>query len=164
MAALVAAWAELSPIAEAQPPTLPQITAGQPDSVAPHSIRLGKIRLVNLLTRPLFRRDRKPGPVAEPPPTPTEQQTAAAHRAALGSYHLSATVVTGAYKVAIIAKGDDTKLLRLTLGDEIEGWHVTEISARTVTLRSGTESAQLLFPAFSPSAQIARVTSATPAH
>ena len=165
VAALVSAWALGGP-EPAIRETIVSVQTTPPN--APSTDEPGEepeIRVTDLMGRPLFRRDRRPGlpPPSEPEPEvkKAEVEMAANRRAALQRYQLSGTVLSKGYEIAILARAGDPKMLLIREGDELDGWMVAEIGSRAVTLKSGEETAELVFPA-PKSPQGPQVTAAAP--
>ncbi len=84
--------------------------------------------------RPLFSPTRRPPPpaslgnggilaptVALPPPKPNLQ--------------LSGIILGGGQEVALVKRGGDTRVVRVGVGTPIDGWTVSEIAPRAITLR-----------------------------
>jgi hypothetical protein len=86
------------------------------------------------LDRPLFSPTRRP-PAPPPPPPPVVQAAAPpAPPPSPPNLTLFGVVIDGEGARAVIRAGADKKLLRAQIGDDIEGWKVSQIEARKVVL------------------------------
>ena len=93
-----------------------------------------------IVERPLFIASRRPNR-ARPVETSTPRPSAAPQ---LKKYQLTAVIITGDQRLAIIQNKRTRSMLRLRVGDELESWRVEAISADTVRLRYGSESRVLV--------------------
>ena len=89
-------------------------------------------KLSSTLNRPLFSPSRKPPAPPPPPPPPVVQ--AAPPPAPPPNLVLFGVVMDGKDARAVVRTGADKKMLRAQIGDEIEGWKVSQIEGRKVVL------------------------------
>ena len=86
-------------------------------------------QLSTILDRPLFSPSRRP---PAPPPPPVAQ--APAPPAPPPDLVLFGVVMDGEGARAVVRAGADKKILRAQIGDEIDGWKVSQIEGRKVVL------------------------------
>ena len=89
-------------------------------------------QLSSTLDRPLFSPSRKPPP---PPPPPAVQAAAPpAPPPPLPNLVLFGVVMDGEEARAVVRRGADKTMLRAQIGDDINGWKVSQIEGRKVVL------------------------------
>jgi general secretion pathway protein N len=86
------------------------------------------------LDRPLFSPSRRPP--APPPPPPVQVAAPPVPPPSPPSLLLLGVVMDGEGARAIVRAGTEKKLLRAQIGDDIEGWKVSQIEGRKVVLSS----------------------------
>ena len=89
-------------------------------------------QLSTTLDRPLFSPSRRPP--APPPPPVVQAAEPAAPPAPPPNLVLFGVVMDGEGARAVVRSGADKKLVRAQIGDEIEGWKVSQIEGRKVVL------------------------------
>lgn len=83
--------------------------------------------------RPLFSESRRPGPLIQPAQVPAkDQERPEVHL--LGITQISAEVA-----FAYLAVGADAETVRVSKGDDLDGWLVTQIESHQVVLEQGAE-------------------------
>ena len=96
----------------------------------------------SIIERPIFRPERKPEPPPEEVPEVTEASKAGIE---LKTVDLSAVMITPTIVSAWVKDPGQPKLLRLRIGDDLEGWLVRDILEDRVLLeRQGEEYALIL--------------------
>lgn len=119
-------------------PELPSLRA-----VAP-----ARTEFADTIERPLFRRDRRPEAVTE---TAT-QISSPPDGATLRPLVLTAIVAIDGMRTAMFVDGSNHELIELGLGDEIDGWRLESIGAKSARLTRDDESrAFALFESNHPS-------------
>jgi general secretion pathway protein N len=118
--------AELGAAATAQAQDQPAAALSNP--VAAQSLD----QLSTTLDRPLFSPSRRPP--APPPPPVVQAAEPPAPPAPPPNLVLFGVVMDGEGARAVVRSGADRKLLRAQIGDEIEGWKVSQIEGRKVVL------------------------------
>ena len=88
-------------------------------------------QLSTTLDRPLFSPSRRP---PAPPPPVVQAAEPAAPPAPPPNLVLFGVVMDGEGARAVVRSGADKKLVRAQIGDEIEGWKVSQIEGRKVVL------------------------------
>jgi len=86
------------------------------------------------LHRPLFSPSRKPPAPPPPPPPPVVQATPPPAPPSPPNLVLFGVVMDGKDARAVVRTGVDKKMLRAQIGDEIDGWKVSQIEGRKVVL------------------------------
>jgi hypothetical protein len=99
-------------------------------------------RLSSTLERPLFSPSRRPPappppPVAQAPPPPAPPPPPP-------NLVLFGVVMDGEGARAVVRSGADKKLVRAQIGDEIDGWKVSQIEGRKVVLSLGDRFATFM--------------------
>ena len=95
-----------------------------------------------ILSRPVFSRTRRPPearPAVAPPITAPIVATPAVQReppVKTGQFNLVGVVIIDGKKRALVRQGRDQDLLRLSEGDEVDGWSVESIEADTIRFAS----------------------------
>ena len=118
--------AELGAAATAQAQDQPAAALSNP--VAAQSLD----QLSTTLDRPLFSPSRRPP--APPPPPVVQAAEPPAPPAPPPNLVLFGVVMDGEGARAVVRSGADRKLVRAQIGDEIEGWKVSQIEGRKVVL------------------------------
>jgi hypothetical protein len=129
-----------SPIAQVPaPPGEPAGTAADPLArLNPPEPRDAYAAVVE---RPLFRPERKPPDPEDTEPTQPEPEPEIA--TTLDGMDLSAVVITGGVNSAWVKPPGSDELIRLRLGDELEGWAVTDILPDRLVLERQGERDEL---------------------
>jgi type II secretory pathway component PulC len=91
-------------------------------------------KLSSTLSRPLFSPSRKPPAPPPPPPPPVVQATPPPAPPPPPNLVLFGVVMDGEDARAVVRTGADKKMLRARIGDEIDGWKVSQIEGRKVVL------------------------------
>jgi hypothetical protein len=92
-------------------------------------------QLSTILDRPLFSPSRRPPAPPPPPPPPVVQGPAPpAPPPPPPNLVLFGVVMDGEGARALVRAGADKKLVRAQIGDEIDGWKVSQIEGRKVVL------------------------------
>ena len=91
-------------------------------------------QLSKTLERPLFSPSRKPTPPPPPPVVQASPPPAPPPPPSPPNLILFGVVMDGEDARAIVRTGPDKKMLRARIGDEIEGWKVSQIEGRKVVL------------------------------
>jgi hypothetical protein len=86
------------------------------------------------IDRPLFSPSRRPP--APPPPPPVQAAAPPAPPPAPPNLLLLGVVMDGEGARAILRGGAENKLLRAQIGDDIDGWKISQIDGRKVVLSS----------------------------
>jgi hypothetical protein len=118
-------WSAVVPGAAATAEEQDQPAAALSNPVAAQSLD----RLSTMLDRPLFSPSRRPPappppPVAQAPPPPPPPPNLV----------LFGVVLDGESARAVVRAGADKKLVRAQIGDEIDGWKVSQIEGRKIVL------------------------------
>ena len=98
-----------------------------------------------MLERPLFTATRRPAPAEEPPAgstdLPEEELVVDTGPAPVGAPQIRfvGTVGQGGVMSALVLRGDATEVERLLVGDEVESWLVTEITASQLVMEHDGE-------------------------
>ena len=96
-----------------------------------------------IIERPLFNENRKPG-VAPQPVAPTKIVQKPKRKPVVNNqYLLSAVVITPKKKMAVIKNGRQRESVTLDIGESIDQWTLSEVTARTATLSNGKQSQTL---------------------
>ena len=87
-----------------------------------------------IIERPLFSQSRRPPPEAgdQDPDNP-----------ALLNFHLVGVIVSTQSRVALIRPTTEGPLLRKTIGEDLDGWEISEINSSTVIIKRGTATETL---------------------
>lgn len=87
--------------------------------------------------RPLFSATRRPAEIEdEPVATPVEEPKPPVEEQRLDGLTLTAIIVKGEERIALMKDPQIDKTLRLKLGESIRGWSVTAVSDNTISLQS----------------------------
>ncbi len=93
-----------------------------------------------ILLRPLFAKDRQP----PPEPDATEQGADSAASDDLGAWKLEGVVVTPERRLALLRDSGSGKFRRLSQGEELAGWQVSQVQADRVVLKQEQEQHEIL--------------------
>ena len=89
--------------------------------------------------RPLFSPTRRPPP--PPPPVGLANGAKLTPTVALApakpNLQLSGIILGGGQEVALVKRGGDTRVVSVGVGTPIDGWTVSEIAPRAITLKRG---------------------------
>lgn len=119
--------ADLDTIQDSQLPTLAPIT-----------------EFASIIERPLFMSDRRPYvPGDEEIEAPQPRQAARGPQIKPKELLLSAVIITGDKRIALVQTGNDKKLHRLGPGENIDGWTITEIRNKEISLTKDSETKSL---------------------
>lgn len=94
----------------------------------------------DVFERPLFSDTRRP------PPEPETADTSVRAAQLRAKWQLTGIVVAGDASFAHVRGVRDKQTQKITINSALDGWRVTEIAARQVTLSVGTESVTLELP------------------
>lgn len=93
-----------------------------------------------IIERPLFRKDRRP----YVPETPIEPEPVRDTRPDITTQiSLSAVVIDGDERIALIERKHDKKLQQLRQGETFNGWTLNHIQADDITMQKGQETRQI---------------------
>ena len=113
----------------------------QPDWLAQLEAPDARDNYVSIVERPLFRPDRKPEPPADEATSPPVSEGATE----LTVFDLNAVLITPDIVSAWVQDPAQPKLRRLRIGDDLQGWSVTDIQEDRVLLeRQGQQDALIL--------------------
>ena len=134
-----------------------------PDSPALPEPVLGPLSgMDQTAARPLFRRDRRPPPIApvieapkmpEPAKPPKAVTAPVSEPAPVFRHALSAIVIADGEAFAYLRKADETDLARLRRGETIDGWRLEEVRPDSVVLTHGPTRTEVELRPPQPSAQ-----------
>jgi hypothetical protein len=127
LAAIFALLLAPAPSAVAQPPDPPATAPANP--VAAQSLE----PLSTIIDRPLFSPGRRP-PAPPPEPAPIVQAAEPPAPPPPPNLILFGVVMDGESARAVVRAGADNRLVRAQIGDEIDGWKVSQIEGRKVVL------------------------------
>ena len=121
--------------------TEPVAPPTQPDLLAQLDTGDTKDHYVSIIERPLFRPDRKPEPLSDEQPGPEIPEGSTE----LSAFDLNAVLITPDIVSAWVRDPAQPKLRRLRIGDDLQGWSVTDIQEDRVLLeRQGQQDALIL--------------------
>jgi general secretion pathway protein N len=120
-----------SPAAAQARPSAPAVVAAAETQAIPEYRQV--------LARPLFSPWRRPPEMRAAVPQPQPKKVAAAPvkvppKLAKGQVLLLGVVIDGGREVALIRSQRDPAVLRLSVGDELDGWRLSEITPRSIAL------------------------------
>lgn len=123
--------------APSEPPTV--VAQAEPLEVAALRQLPPLDQLTTMVERPLFSPTRRPVLAAVEPSAgaeePAEDEPAAEQPAdGAPSLHFVGTVGQGGDMTALVLRGDDPAVSKLVVGDEIDGWRVTEVTASQLVI------------------------------
>ena len=137
-------WPPAPPASEAASPTIdpvPTVPSSQPQLLARLEAPDARDNYVAIIEHPLFRPDRKP----EPPADEALNTPASEESAELNAFDLNAVLITPDVVSAWVQDPAQPKLRRLRIGDDLQGWSVTDIQEDRVLLeRQGQQDALIL--------------------
>ncbi len=116
----------------------------EPDTQETEQLRelLAQSEYTEIIERPLFMADRRPfvpdTSVAEEE-IQQRQRPVRARDNSNQEYLLSAVIITEDKRIALLSSRQNRKLQKVALGDKIDGWTMTDIQSRQVSLTRGTE-------------------------
>lgn len=97
-----------------------------------------------IVERPLFMQDRRPyAPEQVVEASQSNSRNKPVARTAQNDYMLSAVIITGNKRIALLQSNRNNKLQKLNQGDELDGWTLTDVQPAQVSLTKGTEVMQL---------------------
>jgi len=100
--------------------------------------------------RPLFFNKRRPPPPYVPTPPGAKPTIKPPRKVGKPRMQLSAIIVVGKEKYALVKGGRQKGSRRVRVGDEVDGWKVTGIEADRLVLRNGGETEELLLRNYRP--------------
>ncbi len=109
------------------------------ESIPPSPRLIGEFN--EIIERPLFMSDRRPFVAANTVAAPDKRQ--ADRTVAQEDFMLSAVIITGEKRIALLQSKKDRKLQKLHQGDELDGWMLKEIQPSEVFLTKGSKTRRL---------------------
>jgi general secretion pathway protein N len=117
------------------------VSSTQPDLLARLETFDTRDNYASIVERPLFRPDRKPEPLSDEPAGTLGPEASVE----LSAFDLSAVLITSETVSAWVRDPTQLKLRRLRIGDDLQGWSVTDIQEDRVLLeRQGRQDALVL--------------------
>lgn len=134
-------------------PQITEVHSGQPSPTVSEVVPSFSLPAVDnyaeTVERPLFAFDRRPAqavPVSEQP----EVQQPARQQAEPSRFVLSAVVMEGDLRVALLRDATSGKLTRLKEGSSVGGWSLSEVRADSVVLSNGSTTQEVQLRRFEP--------------
>ncbi len=100
--------------------------------------------------RPLFFNKRRPPPPYVPAPPGKKSPIKPKRKVGKPRMQLSAIIVIGKQKYALVKGGRQKGSRRIHVGEEVDGWKVTRIDADRLVLSNGSETEELLLRNYRP--------------
>ncbi|WP_456407143.1 hypothetical protein [Thiolapillus sp.] len=100
--------------------------------------------------RPLFFSKRRPPPPYVPAPPGKKPPPKPPRKMGKPRFQLSAVIIVGDKKYALIKGGRQKGSRRVRVGDEVDGWKVTRLDADKLVLSNGGETEELLLRNYKP--------------
>lgn len=126
--------------------------SGQPSPVVSAAIPTFSLPSVDnyaeTVERPLFAHDRQPHQSVAVPKQPQTQQPV--RQADPNRFVLSAVVIEGDMRVALLRDPANGKLTRLKEGSSVGGWSLSEVKADSVVLSNGSTTQEVQLRRFEP--------------
>ncbi|ADC63908.1 hypothetical protein [Allochromatium vinosum] len=117
------------------------VSSTQPDLLARLETFDSRDNYASIVERPLFRPDRKPEPLNDDPADTRGPEA----NVELSAFDLNAVLITSEIVSAWVQDPTQLKLRRLRIGDDLQGWSVTDIQEDRVLLeRQGRQDALIL--------------------
>lgn len=104
----------------------------------------------SIADRPLFFNKRRPPPPYVPAPPGKKPPVRPPRKVGKPRIQLSAVIIIGEQKFALIKGGRQKGSRRLRVGEEVDGWKVTRIDADRLVLTNGAETEELLLRNYNP--------------
>lgn len=98
-----------------------------------------------IIERPLFRQIRRP--YVSPPDAPAEQDTSTEEPDLSELVKLSAVIISGSERIALIQTAGNDKLQKLGPGDTVNGWSVATIQPGSIDMINGRRTSRLTLKA-----------------
>ena len=93
-----------------------------------------------IVERPLFRENRRPYISPRPEPKSRTEGPDISEQ-----IRLSAVVITGSERLALIQTAGNGKLQKLRPGDSVNGWALTKIQSSSISMKKGRRTSQIAF-------------------
>ena len=126
------------PVSEVKPPSLAGATIAPVLSAAEQQVAATPRRYVHIQARPLFSPWRAPPEMRKAAEAPKPTKTAAPVRLppklAKGQVQLLGVVIDSGQELALIRAKREPEILRLSVGDDLDGWRLSEISPDSISL------------------------------
>ncbi|HEC06501.1 MAG TPA: hypothetical protein ENJ12_06605 [Thiolapillus brandeum] len=144
------------------PPQAPQITAGtaagrQDDEIKVLLDSMDRVAgfpaqeaYQPIGERPLFFSKRRPPPPYVPAPPGKKPPVRPPRKVGKPRIQLSAVIIIGKEKYALIKGGRQRNSRRVRVGEEVDGWKVTSIDQGKLVLSNGSESEEVLLRNYKP--------------
>ncbi|HID44716.1 MAG TPA: hypothetical protein EYP34_03030 [Chromatiaceae bacterium] len=100
--------------------------------------------------RPLFFSKRRPPPPYVPAPPGKKPPPRPPRKIGKPRIQLSAVIIVGTEKYALIKGGKERRSRRVRVGEEVDGWKVTSIDAGKLVLSNGSETENVLLRNYKP--------------
>ena len=99
---------------------------------------------VEIIERPLFMEDRRPFvPPEVVSPAKPRTRKAPASRKEEQIFNLSAIIITDEKRIALLESGREKKLHKVSQGDELDGWTISNIAPNRISMQKGTETREM---------------------
>ncbi|WP_457669231.1 hypothetical protein [Thiolapillus sp.] len=100
--------------------------------------------------RPLFFNKRRPPPPYVPAPPGRKPPSRPPRKIGKPRIQLSAVIIVGKEKYALIKGGRQRNSRRVRVGEEVDGWKVTSIDQSKLVLSNGSETEEVLLRNYKP--------------